>query len=94
MAGRVRKQQASLLRGCGFPIERSGPPLDPALAVVLATVDAGEASCDGVAAGLGLPGPDAAAALARLEVLGYVSCSPMGVYSRTLLAPPSSAAAI
>jgi DNA processing protein len=66
-------------------IKRSGPALDPALATVLAAVDAGESSCDGVAAMLGLPGPEAAAALARLEVLGYVVCSPVGLYSRTLL---------
>jgi DNA processing protein len=66
-------------------IARSGAPLDPGLATVLAAVDAGESSCDGVAAALGLPGPEIAAALARLEGLGYVSCSAMGLYSRTLL---------
>ena len=71
-------------------LERFGPPLDPGLAAVLAAVDAGESSCDGVAAALGLPGPEIAAALARLELLGYVSCSPMGVYSRTLQAVPSA----
>ena len=32
-----------------------------------------------------LSGPDAAAALARLELLGYVTCSSVGTYSRTLL---------
>ncbi len=68
------------------PIERSGSALDPALEAVLDAVDAGESSADGVAAALGLPGPEIAAALARLEVLGYVSCSPLGLYSRTLLA--------
>ncbi len=66
-------------------IERTGTPLAPALATVLAAVDAGESSADGVAAALGLPGPEIAAALAHLEVLGYVTCSPMGLYSRTLL---------
>ena len=66
-------------------IEHSGARLDAGLAAVLAAVDAGESSCDGVAAALGLPGPEIAAALARLEVLGYVSCSAMGLYSRTLL---------
>lgn len=75
-------------------IDRSGPPLDLGLAAVLAAVDAGESSCDGVAASLGLPAAEVAAALARLEVLGYVSCSPLGLYSRTLLAPPSSALSI
>jgi DNA processing protein len=74
------------------PIGRSGRPLDQALAEVLAAVDAGESSCDGVAAALGLSGPDAAAALSRLELLGYVTCSTMGLYSRTLLSSPTSAA--
>jgi len=66
-------------------IERPGPRLDEALATVLAAVEAGEGSCDGVATVLGISGPDTAAALARLEALGYVTCSPMGLYSRTLL---------
>jgi DNA processing protein len=73
-------------------IDRSGPPLDPGLATVLASVESGEDSCDAVATALGLPGPEAAAALARLELLGYVTCSTMGVYSRTLLPAPTSAA--
>ncbi len=64
---------------------RVGPPLDPALATVLAAVEAGQGTCDGVAASLGVPAPETAAALARLEVLGYLTCSLMGVYSRTLL---------
>jgi DNA processing protein len=69
-------------------LDRSGPALDQALADVLTAVEMGESSCDGVAAALGLSGPDAAAALARLELLGYVTCSTVGMYSRTLL-PPS-----
>ena len=67
------------------PLERSGAALDPGLAAVLAAVDAGESSCDGVAAALDLPGAEVAAAMARLELLGYVTCSAMGLYSRTLL---------
>jgi DNA processing protein len=74
------------------PIGRSAPPLDRGLAEVLAAVDAGESSCDGVAAALGLSGADTAAALSRLELLGYVTCSTMGLYSRTLQAPPTGAA--
>jgi DNA processing protein len=70
-------------------LERSGPSLDPDLTAVLGAVDRGESSCDGVAASLGLGGPEVAAALARLELLGYVACSPMGLYSRTLQAPPA-----
>ena len=66
-------------------IDRVGAALDPGLATVLAAVDAGESSCDGVASALGLPGSDVAGALARLEAIGYVACSPLGLYSRTLL---------
>ncbi len=73
-------------------IERVGPPLDSGLAAVLATVESGEDSCDAVAATLHLAGPEAAAALARLELLGYVTCSAMGIYSRTLLPRPKNAA--
>jgi len=68
-----------------------GPALDSGLATVLATVESGEASCEAVAVALGLSGPEAAAALARLELLGYVACSTMGVYSRTLLPVATSA---
>ncbi|HSS32422.1 MAG TPA: DNA-processing protein DprA [Solirubrobacterales bacterium] len=75
-------------------LERSGSALDPALATVLAAVDAGASSCDAVATAAELPGSEAAAALARLELLGYVTCSQLGTYSRTLLAQPSSAADI
>lgn len=70
-------------------IERVGAALDPRLTAVLAAVETGEDSCDGVAAAIGLSGPDTAAALARLELLGYVACSTMGAYSRTLLPPPA-----
>jgi DNA processing protein len=75
-------------------LERTGPPLDPGLAAVLAAVDAGANSPDAVATALDLSGPEAATALARLELLGYVACSQLGTYSRTLLALPSSAEAI
>ncbi len=71
-------------------IERAGAALDSRLAAVLAAVEMGEDSCDGVATAIGLSGPDTAAALARLELLGYVACSTMGAYSRTLLPPPAS----
>jgi DNA processing protein len=71
-------------------IERTGPALDPELVGVLGAVEAGAGGCDAVAAALGLSGPAAATALSRLELLGYVNCSALGVYSRTLLAPPAS----
>lgn len=72
-------------------IDRTGPALDPALLDALAAVEAGAATADGVATALGLPGGEAAAALAKLELLGYVSCSPLGVYTRTATAPPGQA---
>jgi hypothetical protein len=55
---------------------------------VLAAVEGGAETCDAVAAQLDLGGADAASALARLETLGYVTCSLVGAYSRTLLMPP------
>lgn len=70
------------------PLERSGPALDPAQRKVLAAVEGGAGTCDGVAATLALSGAEAAAALARLELLGYLSCSPLGDYTRTLLSAP------
>jgi DNA processing protein len=73
-------------------LDRSGPPLDPALAAVLAAVESGAGTCDAVAAALGLSGAEAATALARLELHGYVACSTMGAYSRTLLPSPTTPA--
>lgn len=67
--------------------ERTGPTLDPELLSVLAAVEGGEDTCDAVAAALDLSGGDAGSALATLEALGYVSCSLVGIYSRTLLQP-------
>jgi DNA processing protein len=70
-------------------VPRGGPDLDARLQTVLAAVEAGGSTCDAVAVATGLSGPAAAAALARLELLGYVSCSVLGGHSRTLLAPRS-----
>jgi DNA processing protein len=70
-------------------VERAGPELDERLLSVLAALEAGEGTCDAIAAELDLDGAEAASALATLETLGYVHCSLVGVYSRTLLAPPN-----
>ncbi|MGC1852689.1 MAG: DNA-processing protein DprA [Solirubrobacterales bacterium] len=70
-------------------IERSGPRLDSAQEAVLEALELGAETCDAVAAGLQLSGADAAAALADLEALGYISCSLVGAYTRTTLQPPS-----
>ena len=68
--------------------ERAGPDLESRLLGVLEAVESGEETCDAIAARLDLSGADAASALATLEALGYVSCSLVGIYSRTLLTPP------
>ena len=71
------------------PVARFGPAPDPELEPILAAVEVGEGTCDAIAACLDLTGPEAAAGLARLEALGYVSCSLVGVYSRTMLSAPA-----
>jgi len=73
----------------GHQIERSGPPLEPRQRGVLEALELGAETGDAVAAGLRLSGAEAAAALADLESLGYVSCSLVGVYTRTPLQPPA-----
>ena len=70
-------------------IERAGPPLEARQRDVLEAVELGAETCDAVAAELRLSGGDAAASLADLESQGYVSCSLVGVYSRTTLRPPA-----
>ncbi len=70
-------------------VERTGVSLEPLLLEVLAAVERGAETCDALAADLDLSGPGAAAALASLEALGYLTCSLVGVYSRTLLTPPA-----
>jgi DNA processing protein len=69
--------------------EQIGAGLDPHLRDVLAALERGAETSDAIAAALDLNGAEAAAALATLEALGYVSCSLLGVYSRTLLSPPA-----
>ena len=66
-------------------IQQPTPTLDPTLEAALTAVESGHSTCDAVATATGLPAPTAAAALSRLELLGYLTCSSMGTYSRTLL---------
>ena len=73
-------------------IEHRGARLDRVLQAALAAVESGHSSCDAVATATGLPGPAAASALARLELLGYVTCSSLGTYSRTLMPSAPDAA--
>lgn len=67
---------------------RLGPRIEAELVAVLGAVERGEPTADAVAAELDLTGAEAASALATLEALGYLTCSLVGTYSRTLLAVP------
>jgi len=69
-------------------VEHAGARIESELIAVLAAVEAGEETCDAVAAALDLTGAEAASALATLEALGYLTCSLVGSYARTLLAAP------
>jgi DNA processing protein len=68
-------------------IERFGPELDAVQRSALEALEFGFGTCDAIATELGLSGPEAAAALADLEALGYLTCSLVGVYTRTALQP-------
>jgi DNA processing protein len=70
-------------------IERSGPALESVQRLVLDALELGAETCDAIAMDLGLTGGEAAAALADLESLGYITCSMVGVCVRTNLNPPS-----
>ncbi len=70
-------------------IERTGPPLEPRPLAVLESIELGAETSDAIAADLSLSGAETAAVLADLEAAGYVSCSLLGVYSRTTLKPPA-----
>jgi DNA processing protein len=72
-------------------LRRVGPPLDEELAAVLAAVEAGGTTADAVAGASGLSAGRAGAALARLELLGYVGPTAIGTFTRTLLAAPAPA---
>jgi DNA processing protein len=82
----------ALLGPGGKKIQPASPALEPDLEAVLAAVEAGSSTCDAVATASGLSGPAAAAALSRLELLGYLTCSNMGTYLRTLSPSPSQLA--
>jgi DNA processing protein len=66
-----------------------GPALDAALATMLEIVERGASTPDAVARVSGQPGRRAVAALARLELMGYVAADGSGRYSRTTLAGPT-----
>lgn len=70
-------------------IERSGPRLTAVQSAALDALERGADTSDGIVATLELSGGEVATALAELESFGYVTCSLVGVYTRTALQPPS-----
>jgi DNA processing protein len=73
-------------------VRELGPDFDPDLGVVLEQVESGHATCDAIAIASGASAEGVAAALTRLELLGYVTSDHAGRYARTPLRTPSSAA--
>ena len=70
------------------PRRRPGPRLDERLAAVLDLVAGGSATVEQVALDGGQEAPDAASALARLELLGYLRADPLGGFATTDLTRP------
>jgi DNA processing protein len=88
----IRDAQDLLDLGIGVgrvAVRGVGPALDEGLRAVLAAVEGGAATCDAAALEAGVGGRDAAVALARLELAGYVEADAGGRYARTTLAMPS-----
>jgi len=78
-----------LLLGVGVTsTRRSGPRLEPELARVADAADGGAATPDAVALAAGVDASEAAVALARLELMGYLRVDGAGRYERTSLTPP------
>ena len=87
----IRSGQDALdsLLGAGAAEAKAAPPgpaLDRELAEVLELVEGGAGNLDAIARGGGRAVGAAAAALTRLELLGYVSVDGSGRYQRTTLA--------
>jgi DNA processing protein len=87
----------ALLGAGATRVQRFGPALDDEQAAVLAVVESGgsaegaAAGADVIAAALGLPAARASAALARLELFGYLEATAVGTFTRTLLVAPPEA---
>lgn len=69
-------------------VRELGPELEPDLLDVLAQVEGGQATCDAIALAANSTPHLTAAALARLELLGYLASDHTGRYTRTALAAP------
>jgi DNA processing protein len=92
-AAPIRGAQDVLDRLLGVGIEavrRCGPPLEPSLARVAEAVELGSSTCDAVAVASGASPQEAAIALARLELLGYLETDAAGRLSRTALLLPGA----
>jgi DNA processing protein len=77
------------LLGAGSPnVRELGPELDPQLRSILGHVEAGHVTCDAVAMVSNAPAHVTATALTRLELLGYLTSSNTGRYSRTPMVAP------
>jgi DNA processing protein len=84
----VREAQDVLdrLLGVGTAAVRpAGPDIEPELVRVADAVEGGAATPDAVAGTAGIVAGEAAVALARLELLGYVRTDATGRYARTTL---------
>lgn len=69
-------------------VSRAGPPLEAELVRAADAVEGGATTPDAVALTAGLGARDAAVALARLELLGYVRVDAAGRYARTATRAP------
>jgi DNA processing protein len=77
------------LLGVGIAsVRREGPALDEGLRAALASLEQGSSGVDDLARTCGLSAADAAVALARLELMGYLRASADSTFTRTSLAPP------
>jgi DNA processing protein len=81
---------AMLGPGVGRRAGHTGVAIEPLASEALAAVERGADNADEISAALDLSGGEAAALLADLEARGYLTCSLLGTYTRTLLSPPAS----
>lgn len=74
--------------GVGQAHISQGPPLDPELQEALEAFERSEGELDDFVAALPPGSEPPAIVLTRLELLGYLRCSELGVWTRTTLKPP------
>jgi DNA processing protein len=85
-AERPASHQARVLRT--VPEPRPGPELDRGLSALLELVKSGAGTVDRLAVESALGSREVGIALARLELLGYVTADPLGAYTVTDLRAP------